>query len=327
MFRALIIDKKDDEQVVQLTELEESQLPEKSVTVKVSYSTLNYKDALAITGSGPIVRSFPLVPGVDFAGTVVRSTYDEFKAGDEVVLNGWGVGESHWGGLAEMASVEGEWLVPLPPGFTARQAMALGTAGYTAMLCVLQLERHGIQPSSGPVVVTGASGGVGSVAVSILSKLGYEVAAVTGRPSEEPYLKALGASEIIDRASLEKKGRPLAKERWAGAVDTVGSQILANICAEMKYHGVVTACGLAAGFDLPVTVMPFILRGVALQGVDSVYAPREQRLEAWTRLAQDFDAQKLESIVTEIGLSEVIDTAPKFMEGTVRGRVIVDVSR
>ncbi|GJM03571.1 MAG: alcohol dehydrogenase [Rhodomicrobium sp.] len=327
MFRALIIDKKDDEQVVELTELEESALPEKSVTVKVSYSTLNYKDALAITGSGPIVRNFPLVPGVDLAGTVVRSTYDEFKAGDEVVLNGWGVGESHWGGLAEMASVEGEWLVPLPPGFTARQAMAIGTAGYTAMLCVLQLERHGIQPSSGPVVVTGASGGVGSVAVSILSKLGYEVAAVTGRPSEEPYLKALGASEIIDRASLEEKGRPLAKERWAGAVDTVGSQILANICAEMKYNGVVTACGLAAGFDLPVTVMPFILRGVALQGVDSVYAPREQRLQAWTRLAQDFDAQKLESIVTEIGLSEVIDTAPKFMEGSVRGRVIVDVSR
>jgi acrylyl-CoA reductase (NADPH) len=268
-----------------------------------------------------------LVPGIDFAGTVVKSSYEGFAPGDEVVLNGWGVGESYWGGLSEKAAVDGDWLVPLPEGFTARQAMAIGTAGYTAMLCVLELERHGVTPEAGPIVVTGASGGVGSVAVSILSKLGYEVEAVTGRPSEEDYLKGLGASAIIDRAELEGKGRPLAKERWAGAVDTVGSHILANVCAQMKYHGVVTACGLAAGADLPVTVMPFILRGVALQGVDSVYAPRELRVKAWQRLAEDFDASKLEAIVTEIGLSEVLDTAPKFMDGAVRGRVIVDVKR
>lgn len=327
MFKALVIDKNDETQTVALETLDESRLPERAVHVDVAYSTLNYKDALALTNSGPIVRNYPLVPGIDFAGTVVKSSYEGFAPGDEVVLNGWGVGESYWGGLSEKAAVDGDWLVPLPEGFTARQAMAIGTAGYTAMLCVLELERHGVTPEAGPIVVTGASGGVGSVAVSILSKLGYEVEAVTGRPSEEDYLKGLGASAIIDRAELEGKGRPLAKERWAGAVDTVGSHILANVCAQMKYHGVVTACGLAAGADLPVTVMPFILRGVALQGVDSVYAPRELRVKAWQRLAEDFDASKLEAIVTEIGLSEVLDTAPKFMDGAVRGRVIVDVKR
>lgn len=327
MFKALVIDKNDETQTVALETLDESRLPERAVHVDVAYSTLNYKDALALTNSGPIVRNYPLVPGIDFAGTVVKSSYKGFAPGDEVVLNGWGVGESYWGGLSEKAAVDGDWLVPLPEGFTARQAMAIGTAGYTAMLCVLELERHGVTPEAGPIVVTGASGGVGSVAVSILSKLGYEVEAVTGRPSEEDYLKGLGASAIIDRAELEGKGRPLAKERWAGAVDTVGSHILANVCAQMKYHGVVTACGLAAGADLPVTVMPFILRGVALQGVDSVYAPRELRVKAWQRLAEDFDASKLEVIVTEIGLSEVLDTAPKFMDGAVRGRVIVDVKR
>lgn len=327
MFKALLIDKTEDGQVAELTELEESRLPHQAVTVKVAYSTLNYKDALALTNAGPIVKDYPLVPGIDFAGTVTASEDPDYQPGDEVVLNGWGVGESHWGGLSELASVKGEWLVPLPGGFTARQAMAIGTAGYTAMLCVLELERLGVTPQSGPVVVTGASGGVGSVAVAVLSKLGYEVTAVTGRPGEEAYLKMLGASHILDRAELEGKVRPLARETWAGAVDTVGSNILANICAQMKYHGVVTACGLAAGADLPVTVMPFILRGVTLQGVDSVYKPREMRIEAWRRLAEDFEVAKLEEMVTEIGLTEVLETAPKFLEGAVRGRVIVDVSR
>jgi len=327
MFKGLLIDKGDDGQTVALQDIDEGALPDFDVVVDVAYSTLNYKDALALTGKSPIVRSYPLVPGIDFAGTVVKSETEEFEPGQQVVLNGWGVGESYWGGLAEKACVKGEWLVPLPSAFDARQAMAIGTAGYTAMLCVLALERHGVRPDHGEIIVTGASGGVGSVAVAVLAKLGYQVVALTGRTSEEAYLKGLGASAIMDRAELAEPGRPLAKERWAGAVDTVGSTILANVCAQTKYNGVVTACGLAAGFDLPATVMPFILRGVTLAGVESVMCARERRLEAWQRLGEDLEIEKLEAITTEIGLSDVLATAPDFLTGAVRGRVVVDVTR
>ncbi len=327
MFKGLLIDKSDDGQTVALQDIDEEALPDFDVVVDVAYSTLNYKDALALTGKSPIVRSYPLVPGIDFAGTVVKSDGSEFEPGQQVVLNGWGVGESYWGGLAEKACVKGEWLVPLPSAFDARQAMAIGTAGYTAMLCVLALERHGVRPDNGEIIVTGASGGVGSVAVAVLAKLGYQVVALTGRTSEEAYLKGLGASAIMDRAELTEPGRPLAKERWAGAVDTVGSTILANVCAQTKYNGVVTACGLAAGFDLPGTVMPFILRGVTLAGVESVMCARERRLEAWQRLGEDLEIEKLEAITTEIGLSDVLATAPDFLTGAVRGRVVVDVTR
>ena len=327
MFKGLLIDKGDDGQTVALQDIDEEALPDFDVVVDVAYSTLNYKDALALTGKSPIVRSYPLVPGVDFAGTVVKSDRAEFEPGQQVVLNGWGVGESYWGGLAEKACVKGEWLVPLPSAFDAREAMAIGTAGYTAMLCVLALERHGVRPDQGEIIVTGASGGVGSVAVAVLAKLGFQVVALTGRTSEEAYLKGLGASAIMDRAELSEPGRPLAKERWAGAVDTVGSTILANVCAQTKFNGVVTACGLAAGFDLPATVMPFILRGVTLAGVNSVTCPLELRLEAWQRLGEDLEVEKLEAMTSEIGLSEVLETAPDFLTGAVRGRVVVDVTR
>lgn len=327
MFKAVLIEKDEAGYRAGVTEVDDAALPEGDVTVRVAYSTLNYKDGLAITGKGPVVRKFPMVPGIDLAGTVEASTHAGIAVGDKVVLNGWGVGEGHWGGLAQRARLKGDWLVPLPAAFTARQAMAIGTAGYTAMLCVMALERHGVTPASGEVLVTGANGGVGSVAVALLAKLGYTVVASTGRVQEADYLKALGAAEIIDRAQLSAPGKPLAKERWAGAVDTVGSHTLANVCASMKYRGAVAACGLAQGMDFPSSVAPFILRGVTLAGVDSVMAPRAERLEAWRRLAQVLDVTKLDLMTHEIGLGEAVATAAALLEGTVRGRVVVDVNR
>ena len=327
MFKAVLIEKDEAGYRAGVTELDDAALPEGDVTVRVDYSTLNYKDGLAITGKGPVVRKFPMVPGIDLAGTVEASTHAGIAVGDKVVLNGWGVGEGHWGGLAQRARLKGDWLVPLPAAFTPRQAMAIGTAGYTAMLCVMALERHGVTPANGEVLVTGANGGVGSVAVALLAKLGYTVVASTGRPQEADYLKALGAAEIIDRAQLSAPGKPLAKERWAGAVDTVGSHTLANVCASTKYRGAVAACGLAQGMDFPSSVAPFILRGVTLAGVDSVMAPRAERLEAWRRLAQDLDVTKLELMTREIGLREAVATAAALLEGKVRGRVVVDVNR
>lgn len=327
MFKAILIEKDDAGYRAGLSELDASALPEGDVTVKVAYSTLNYKDGLAITGKGPVVRKFPMVPGIDLVGTVEESTHADVKIGDTVILNGWGVGENHWGGLAQFARLKGEWLVPLPPAFTPRQAMAIGTAGYTAMLCVMALERHGVTPDRGEVLVTGANGGVGSAAIALLARLGYTVVASTGRPQEAEFLKTLGAAEIIDRATLSEPGKPLAKERWAGAVDTVGSHTLANVCAGMRYRGTVAACGLAQGMDLPATVAPFILRGVTLAGIDSVMAPREERLEAWSRLARDLDPAKLDIITSEIGLGDVVDTARRLIDGQVRGRIVVDVNR
>ncbi|MFV0665730.1 MDR family oxidoreductase [Denitromonas sp.] len=328
MYKAIVINKTEAEGYnAHLMDLDDGDLPEGDVTVKVAYSTLNYKDGLAITGKGPVVRKFPMVPGIDLAGTVMSSTHADFKVGDAVVLNGWGVGEGHPGGLAQKARLKGDWLVPLPAAFKPEQAMAIGTAGYTAMLCVMALERHGVTPDKGEILVTGAAGGVGSVAVAILAKLGYTVVASTGRPSEGDYLKTLGATEIVDRAQFSEPGRPLGKERWAGAVDTVGSHTLANVCATTKYRGVVTCCGLAQGMDFPSTVAPFILRGVTLAGIDSVMAPKAERLEAWSRLATDLDVSKLELITREIGLSEAIDAAGELMAGTIRGRVVVDVNR
>lgn len=327
MFKAILIDKDDAGYRAALKDVEETQLPDGDVTVRVSHSTLNYKDALAITGKAPVVRTFPMVPGIDLAGTVEHSTHPDYKAGDAVILNGWGVGEAHWGGLAQKARVDGDWLVPLPPQFTPQQAMAIGTAGYTAMLCVLALERHGVKPGDGEIVVTGAAGGVGSVATAVLSQLGYAVVAVSGRPAEAEYLKRLGAVEVLERAAFSAPGKPLGKERWAGAVDVVGSHTLANVCATMRYRGVVTACGLAGGMEFPATVAPFILRGVTLVGIDSVRCPRPERLEAWRRLASDLDVSKLETISSEIGLAEVLPLAPKLLNGEVRGRVVVDVNR
>ncbi|MCP5240321.1 MAG: MDR family oxidoreductase [Rhodocyclaceae bacterium] len=327
MFKGILIEKDDAGYRANLTDIDEAQLPEGDVTVAVQYSTLNYKDGLAITGKGPVVRKFPMVPGIDLVGTVEHSSNPEYKVGDAVVLNGWGVGEGHWGGLAQKARLKGDWLVPLPKGFTPKQAMAIGTAGYTAMLCVMALERHGVTPDKGEVLVTGANGGVGSVAVAILAKLGYTVVASTGRAAEAEYLKTLGAAEIVDRAQFSEPGRPLGKERWAGAVDSVGSHTLANVCATTRYRGAVAACGLAQGMDLPASVAPFILRGVTLAGVDSVMCPRPDRLEAWSRLARDLDPALLELITHEIGLSEAIPTAAELMAGKVRGRVVVDVNR
>ena len=326
MFKAILISKKDDKQHTELTEVDESSLPDGNVTVRIAYSTLNYKDALAITGKSPVVRSFPMVPGIDFAGTVTESSHPAYKAGDQVVLNGWGVGEKHWGGLAEYARINGDWLVPLQKPFTPKQAMGIGTAGYTAMLCVMALERNGITPEKGPILVTGAAGGVGSVAVAILAKLGYTVAAVTGRQQEAGYLRGLGASEILDRSELSEPGKPLMKERWAGAVDVAGGQVLANVCASIQYGGAVAACGLAAGMGLPSTVAPFILRGVTLAGVDSVMCPRDYRLQAWQRLSTDLDVTKLDSVTQELKLEDVINTAPRFLEGQIRGRIIVPVN-
>ncbi|MBD8571736.1 MULTISPECIES: MDR family oxidoreductase [Pseudomonas] len=326
-FNAIVIDKDESGYRVKLTAVNEADLPEGDVTVRVSHSTLNYKDALALTGKSPIVRSFPMVPGIDLAGIVEESQASAFKAGDKVLLNGWGVGEGHWGGLAQMARLKSEWLIPLPDAFTPSQAMAIGTAGYTAMLSVIALEKHGVKPEHGEVLVTGANGGVGSFTIAILAKLGYQVVASTGRVAESDYLKQLGAARIIDRATLSEPGRPLAKEQWAAAVDSVGSHTLVNVCAGIKYRGIVAACGLAQGMDFPGSVAPFILRGVTLAGIDSVTRPQADRLEAWSRLATDLDTSLLPLISREIGLSEVIDIAPQLIAGQVRGRVVVDTGR
>lgn len=327
MFTGILIDHDEGAYRAQLTSIDEARLPPGDVTVRVAYSTLNYKDALAITGKGPIVRTFPMVPGVDLAGTVEHSSNPDFKVGDQVLLNGWGVGEGHWGGLAQRARLEGKWLIPLPEAFTAAQAMAIGTAGYTAMLAVIALEKNGLTPDKGEVLVTGANGGVGSCSIAILAKLGYRVVASTGRMAESDYLKRLGAVEVIDRALLSEPGRPLAKERWAGAVDSVGSHTLANICASMRYWGTVAACGLAQGMEFPASVAPFILRGVTLAGIDSVMRPRQDRIDAWARLATDLDPAVLALMTQEIGLAEVIETAHRLMAGQIRGRVVVDTQR
>ncbi len=327
MFKAILIEKDEAGYRAAVREIDDAALPAGDVTVRVAYSTLNYKDGLAITGKSPVVRKFPMVPGIDLAGTVESSSHPDYRPGDAVVLNGWGVGETHWGGLAQRARLNGDWLVPLPTAFTPAQAMAIGTAGYTAMLCVRALQRHGVTPDQGPIVVTGAAGGVGSVAVALLAHLGYTVAAVTGRPQEADYLRRLGATEILERAELSAPGKPLAKERWAGAVDTVGSHTLANVCAQMKYRGVVTACGLAGGMELPATVAPFILRGVTLAGIDSVMCPRPDRLQAWQRLASDLDLERLGLMAHEISLDEALPTASALLAGQVRGRVVVDVNR
>ncbi|MDA7746921.1 oxidoreductase [Psychromonas sp.] len=326
MFKGILIEKDEQGYHSAVKQIDNSVLPEGDVTINVSYSTLNYKDALAITGKGPVVRTFPMIPGIDLVGTVEQSSSDKFKVGDQVLLNGYGVGEVHCGGLAEKARLKSEWLIPLPSAFSPRQAMSIGTAGYTAMLCVLALEKHGITPDKGDILVTGANGGVGSFAVSILAKLGYTVIASTGRVEQAEYLKKLGATEVIDRATLTEPGRPLAKERWAAAIDSAGSHTLANICASLKYGGVVAACGLAQGMDLPATVMPFILRGVTLAGIDSVMRPTADRIEAWERLAQVLDANVFDDIVNEIGLEEAIDTAEQLFAGKVRGRVVVNVA-
>jgi acrylyl-CoA reductase (NADPH) len=327
LFNGILITKDESGYRAAVAQMDEAQLPAGDVSVRVSHSTLNYKDGLAITGKGPVVRSFPMVPGIDLVGVVEESANPAYRAGDTVLLNGWGVGEVHWGGLAQKARLKGDWLIPLPSGFTPQQAMAIGTAGYTAMLCVLALERHGVKPSDGEILVTGAAGGVGSVAVAILAKLGYTVVAATGRTKDADYLKRLGASEVIERAQFASPGKPLGKERWAGAVDVVGSHVLANVCATTKYGGVVTACGLAAGMDFPATVVPFILRGVTLAGIDSVMCPRADRLVAWQRLVTDLDVAKLGDISREVGLAEAIPLANQLLSGEVRGRIVVDVNR
>ncbi len=327
MFKAILIEQTERGDCASVRTLEDAQLPPGEVTVRVQYSTVNYKDALAITGKAPVVRHFPMVPGIDFAGIVEHSSSPDHRPGDRVLLNGWGVGEMHWGGLAQRACVKGDWLIPVPEAFTARQSMAIGTAGYTAMLCVLALERHAVTPASGEILVTGAAGGVGGIAVAVLAKLGYRVVAMTGRLAEAEYLTRLGAVEVLDRAQYARPGKPLAKERWAGAIDVAGGHTLVNVCAAMRYGGVVAACGLAAGMDLPATVAPFILRGVTLAGIDSVYRPRADRLLAWARLAADLDAAALGLMTEEIGLADAIALAPRVLEGTVRGRVVVNTER
>ena len=324
-FKAILIEKDGTGSRARLATIDETDLPPGDVTVRVSHSTLNYKDGLAITGKAPIARCFPLVPGIDLAGVVVESRSLRFAPGDRVLLNGYGVGEAHWGGLAERARVSSEWLVPLPAGVTFRQAMALGTAGYTAMLCVIALERHAVTPDKGPIIVTGAGGGVGGIAIQLLHRRGYRVTASTGRPKEVNYLRELGADEIIDRAQLSGSGKPLAKARWAGAVDSVGSHTLANICAAMLDGGVVTACGLAQGMDFPGSVAPFILRGVTLVGINSVYRPMSDREEAWARLANEIDFDKLDLMTHTIDLSQVIPAAAALIDGTIRGRVVVSL--
>ncbi|BCS49754.1 quinone oxidoreductase [Aeromonas jandaei] len=324
MFKALLLENQDGKTIPTLTRLTESQLPEGEVRVAVSYSSINYKDGLAITGKGKIVRQWPLVPGIDFAGTVLESADSRYQPGDKVVLTGWGVGEGHWGGMAEQARVKGDWLVPLPAGLDERQAMCIGTAGLTAMLCVLALEEAGITPASGEVLVTGAAGGVGSASVALLAALGYQVAALTGRPEEQgAMLTALGASRIVPRSELLVPAKPLEKQQWAGAIDTVGSQVLAKLLAQMNYGGAVAACGLAGGFDLPTSVMPFILRNVRLQGVDSVMCPLARRQLAWQRLARDLPASFFAQAVTEIGLEQVVEAAEAITLGQIAGRTLV----
>lgn len=327
MFKAVYLTRPEDQVLCEIKELEDDALPEGDVTVRVGYSTVNYKDGLAVTGKMPVVRSYPMVPGIDFAGTVEESSNSDFEAGDQVVLNGWGIGEKHWGGLAQKARVQGDWLIKLPEAFTPAQAMSVGTAGYTAMLCVLALEKGGITPDDGDILVTGAAGGVGSVAISVLSKLGYRVVASTGRvEAEGDYLRDLGAADIIDRATLSEPGRPLGKETWAGAVDAVGSHTLANVLAQTKYGGTVACCGMAQGLDLPGSVAPFILRGVSLIGIDSVMAPKAVREEAWGRLATDLDTAKLEELTRTVGLDEAPAIARDITDGKIRGRVVVDVN-
>ena len=327
MFKAILIDKQDGTQSVRLAELDDGQLPEAPVGVRVEYSTINYKDGLAITGKSPVVRKFPMVPGIDFAGVVETSTSDAWRAGDRVLLNGWGVGEGHWGGLAQKARVNPAWLQRLPERFSAQQAMAIGTAGYTAALCVEALVKQGLTPDRGEVLVTGASGGVGSVAISLLARAGFNVVASTGKASEGDYLKSLGASQVMDRNELSQPGKPMQKERWAAVVDSVGSHTLANACAQTRYRGLIAACGLAQGMDFPASVAPFILRGVSLLGIDSVMAPRELREPAWNRLARDLEPAALDRIGKLIGLGEVVAAAQDIVSGKVRGRIVVDVNR
>lgn len=323
--KGVLVEKDDSGIRAELRELDEQQLPEGNVTIRVHWSSFNYKDVLAITGKMPVIRSFPMVPGIDLAGVVESSDDERYQVGQEVLVTGYGIGEAHWGGYAELARVPGDWLVPLPEGLTLRQSMAIGTAGFTAMLCVMALERGGVTPAQGPVLVTGAGGGVGSVAIGLLSKLGYEVAAVSGRPEAEDYLKELGASEVLPRSDFSEPGKPLGKERWAGAVDVVGSHTLANICASTQYDGVVTACGLAGGMEFPATVAPFILRGVTLVGIDSVQCKQPRRSEAWQRLVEDLDLAKLETMTNEIQLDDVIETAKNWGQSDHRGRVVVSV--
>jgi acrylyl-CoA reductase (NADPH) len=324
-FKAIVVEKADKGQTVSLTEFDEAGLMEGDVTVQVGWSTINYKDGLAITGKAPVVRRFPMIPGIDFAGEVEASSHPNWKPGDQVILNGWGTGETHLGGYAEKACVKGQWLVRLPATMSPREAMAIGTAGYTAMLAVMALERHGLKPAHGPVVVTGAAGGVGSVAIALLAKLGFQVTASTGRREEADYLKGLGATEIIDRNELSAPGKPLAKERFAGGIDSVGSTTLANVLSMTKYGGAVAACGLAGGMDLPGSVAPFILRGVSLLGIDSVMCPLSIRDQAWRRLESGLDRGKLEGMTREIGLAEVIPVAGTILEGRVRGRIVVKI--
>jgi acrylyl-CoA reductase (NADPH) len=324
-FKAIRIDKADKGTTAALTQFDDAELMDGDVTVGVEWSTLNYKDGLALTGKAPVVRRFPMIAGIDFAGTVETSAHPQWKAGDKVVCTGWGMGETHLGAYAEKARVKGDWLVALPQGLSARDAMAIGTAGFTAMLSVLALEKHGLSPKSGPVVVTGAAGGVGSVATAVLSKLGYYVIASTGRASEADYLKEIGAAEIIDRNELSAAAKPLAKERWAGGVDSVGSTTLANLLSMTKYGGAIAACGLAAGMDLPSSVAPFILRGVCLLGIDSVMCPIEPRKAAWQRLASDLDRTKLSEITHEIPIEEVSEWGAKILAGQVRGRIVVKI--
>lgn len=331
MFDALYLEKPESGFSAIRRQLSDEELaaatPDADVTVRIEYSTINYKDALAITNRSPVVRRWPMVPGIDGAGVVESSSHPGFAAGDRVILNGWGVGETHWGCLAQRARLEGDWLVAMPAGIDARRAMAIGTAGYTAMLCVMALERRGVTPAQGEILVTGAAGGVGSVAIALLAQLGFRVVASTGRAAEADYLRALGAAEVIDRATLSEPGKPLQKERWAGVVDAVGSHTLANACAQTKYRGTVAACGLAGGMDFPATVAPFILRGVTLVGVDSVMCPIDERREAWRRLATELDPERLERITTIVGLDEALKLAPQMLAGKVRGRVAVDVNR
>ena len=323
--RAVVIDKSDAGQTAGLGDFPETDLMQGDVVVRVSHSTINYKDGLAITGKAPVVRRFPMIPGIDFAGVVESSEHRDFRAGDAVLLNGWGTGETHLGAWAERSRVKGDWLVPLPKGLGAAEAMSIGTAGYTAMLCLMALERHGLKPSDGPALVTGAAGGVGSVAIALLAGAGWRVIASTGRPEESDYLKELGASEIIERASLSAPGRPLGKERWAAGVDSVGSTTLANMLAMTRYGGAIAACGLAGGMDLPASVAPFILRNVALLGIDSVMAPKALRLEAWRRLAAELDRTKLAAMTTKIRLEDAIESARAIVDGKIRGRIVIEI--
>jgi acrylyl-CoA reductase (NADPH) len=324
-FKAVVVDKSDAGQSVAIRDFDEADLMEGDVLVRVTHSTLNYKDGLALTGKAPVVRRFPMIPGIDFAGTVEASSHSGFKEGDAVLLNGWGLGETHLGAYAQKARVKGDWLIPLPDGMSAGQAMAVGTAGYTAMLAVLALEKHGLSPECGPAVVTGAAGGVGSVAVALLAKTGWHVIASTGRPQEAAYLKELGAAEVIERAELTGAARPLAKERWAAGIDSVGSHTLANLLSMTRYRGAVAACGLAGGMDLPTSVAPFILRGVSLLGIESSMAPRPLRLEAWERLVRDLDHDKLAAMTTTIPLDRVVEAGGEIVAGRVRGRIVVEI--